>query len=201
MANVTRNALLNGARGSFNKKMVFRTYNGQTYSSAHPDMSNRKLSPAQKASIQAFREAVAYAKKILDDPEQRSRLLHRMKNNKKLRNMFPRSVLIQEFLLKHHDTLSERATDRLVLRYLEKYQLTVRQQAGLHYLLRFKKLDNETYRNINKVSKPTATRDLKEMVTLGVLFCTGKGAGAYYELKDVIEPEPQAKEEWAQEDE
>lgn len=184
-----KNLLLHGASGSFKKEFVYRTYNNKTYLSPFPDMSKVKLSPAQRASNQRFAEAVAYAKKYLSDPEQKALLIQRMKNNKKLRDMTPQNVLIKEYMKEHSDKLSERAADKLVLLYLQKFQLSTRHQAALHYLLRFKTLSNAIYMSINEVSKPTATRDLKEMVNLGVIFCLGKGAGAKYQLKVIIAPE------------
>ena len=58
--------------------------------------------------------------------------------------------------------------------------MSLRQLDGLIYLARFSELSNSIYQNINKVSKATATRDLKGLINMGILIGEGKGAGAKY---------------------
>jgi ATP-dependent DNA helicase RecG len=50
------------------------------------------------------------------------------------------------------------------------------------------KITNKEYIEINSVARPTATRDLAELVEkYRILANIGKGAGSYYKIIDSIE--------------
>jgi hypothetical protein len=66
-----------GASGKFGN-MVFRQRNGKTYVSSLPCKSTHKLSESQFLAQQRFREAAAYAKAMIDDPETRAALTKRL---------------------------------------------------------------------------------------------------------------------------
>jgi hypothetical protein len=71
MPKVELNPIFKEFRGTMGD-MVFRvTPNGKTYVSQRPDMSNVKWSEAQKAHRQRFKEASAYAKAAMADPDVR----------------------------------------------------------------------------------------------------------------------------------
>jgi hypothetical protein len=63
----TKNLLLEGMSGTFGKQMVIKQYKYGTVVSRVPDMTGIKPSRDQKQSRNRFKEAVAYAKSILND--------------------------------------------------------------------------------------------------------------------------------------
>lgn len=67
----TNNAITAGWKGTFGKQVVFRQRNGQTISSAYPDMSNRVLSPAQLKINELMKEANRHIEAILRDEQSR----------------------------------------------------------------------------------------------------------------------------------
>ena len=60
--------------------------------------------------------------------------------------------------------------------------LNERQLKAVEYVKVKGKITNKEYQEINLVAKPTATRDLSELVEYGIFKNTGKGAGSYYEI-------------------
>lgn len=69
MAKVKFNSIVSGMSGKVGN-MVFRQLaNGKTVVSARPNTSRVKLSEAQAAQRQRFKEAATYAKSALEDPE------------------------------------------------------------------------------------------------------------------------------------
>lgn len=69
MARVKQNSLTKGLSGKVGKSFVFKTYGNVTIVSAYPDMSNVKLSEKQKTENKKFKEAMAWAKSQMADPE------------------------------------------------------------------------------------------------------------------------------------
>lgn len=65
---------------------------------------------------------------------------------------------------------------------LVKLGLNERQLKAVEYVKVKGKITNKEYQEINLVAKPTATRDLSELVEYGIFKNTGKGAGSYYEI-------------------
>jgi len=66
---------------------------------------------------------------------------------------------------------------------ISEYGLTNRQIKGIVFLRDNNKITNKLYRDINSVSKATATNDLGKLVDKGLLLKIGnRGAGAYYTL-------------------
>lgn len=70
MAKVSLNAITSRMTGKVGD-LVFRTYGGQTFAQLMPKVKKRKPSSAQKKRQLLFRNAQAYAAKILADPLQR----------------------------------------------------------------------------------------------------------------------------------
>jgi ATP-dependent DNA helicase RecG len=54
-----------------------------------------------------------------------------------------------------------------------EFELSLRQQKAVDFLKENGIISNKIYQEINKVSKPTATRDLQKLVLLGVIKMTG----------------------------
>jgi Fic family protein len=65
----------------------------------------------------------------------------------------------------------------------EKVTLNQRQQTALDYLIEHNRIDNATYRELCSAIKRTATRDLTELVNLGLIERHGEKKGTYYTLK------------------
>ncbi len=72
MAKVTLHPILLEIHGKLGTHVYRRTSSGGTSIIRRADMSNVKWSEAQKAQRQRFKEAVAYAKAALADPEARA---------------------------------------------------------------------------------------------------------------------------------
>ena len=62
-------------------------------------------------------------------------------------------------------------------------ELNERQKRAIRYLRRNERITNKEYQEINKAIKKTATRDLQELVRLGIVIKSGRtGRGVYYSL-------------------
>ena len=72
MAKVKLNPMIEEVQGKFGDMVFRRTRNGGLSLIRKADMSKVKWSPAQKANRQRFREATAYAKQALTNPELRA---------------------------------------------------------------------------------------------------------------------------------
>jgi hypothetical protein len=72
MAKVKLNPILLELHGKVGDMVFRRTRNGGVSLIRKADMSNVKWSPAQVANRQRFREAAAYAKQLLSDPQVRA---------------------------------------------------------------------------------------------------------------------------------
>lgn len=66
---------------------------------------------------------------------------------------------------------------------LKKMGFNVRQIKAVLYVAEFGSITNSEYQKLNVISKPTATRDIKELESKGILINQGtKGSSARYEL-------------------
>lgn len=73
--------------------------------------------------------------------------------------------------------------NNLTTEQLTKLGLNERQLKAVVYVKEKGKITNKEYQELNLVAKPTATRDLAELVEKFSIFKnTGKGAGSYYEI-------------------
>lgn len=96
------------------------------------------------------------------------------------------NVLVSEYLRERSYIMSREEASTLVVQYNQKYQLNERQSAALKFLLIYGEINNTLYLQINKVSRPTATRDLADLVTKGILLSKGKGPATSYKLQDKL---------------
>ncbi|MBN1304606.1 MAG: hypothetical protein JXA13_09240 [Anaerolineales bacterium] len=69
MAKVKLNPVLEQVRGQLGDAVFRRSHNGEITLMRKPDMSNVVWSEKQTAHRQRFRQAVAYAKKAMADPQ------------------------------------------------------------------------------------------------------------------------------------
>jgi ATP-dependent DNA helicase RecG len=67
--------------------------------------------------------------------------------------------------------------------YLQDTRLNIRQKKAIKFLSKNRNISNAKYQKLGDVSKPTATRDLQELVRLNIITPPAtKGAGALYSL-------------------
>lgn len=74
-------SLLENIRGGIGKQLVFKQYKDKTVVTSYPDMSKVKPSEQQKKGRKLFAEAVAYAKAISRNAEQKAEYQKRVKPN------------------------------------------------------------------------------------------------------------------------
>lgn len=94
MARMQNNSLLQGISGSIGE-IVIKQYRYGVVVSKKPDMSKVKKSQLQKAKQSIFKEAVAYAKNINNDPEKKKAYAKKLKKGQTVFN-----AAISEFLQK-----------------------------------------------------------------------------------------------------
>ncbi len=68
MARQKRNAVTQGLSGKINGQLLFKQYSYGTVVTKIPDRSRVILSEKQKSCNSTFRQAVAYARTVLNDP-------------------------------------------------------------------------------------------------------------------------------------
>ena len=69
MARVKANSILEALQGSIGKELVFKQYADKVVITQYPDMSNVKPSTRQKEQREKMKEANAYARTVLSNPE------------------------------------------------------------------------------------------------------------------------------------
>lgn len=186
MAIADDNIIVRLLRGKLGKFLVFRVVNGKTVVSKYPDMSRVERSPNQRANNSLFSDAMKHAKRVLNNPQEKASLQKRIKTSAKLKGRNPLNVLVGEFLQEKSENLSNQKATIKLKDYRAKYELSDRQAAALHFLIRTGQINNSTYQEISRVSKPTASRDLANLVEKGIVFCIGKGPSTTYRLQDLL---------------
>ena len=78
----------------------------------------------------------------------------------------------------------EKAIKREVLfEKIEDFDLNERQEKALEFVVDHQRIDNSIYREICDAMKRTATRDLTDLVNVGLLEKHGEKKGTYYTLR------------------
>ena len=72
MVSAKNNQLLNNIQGNIGNQLVIKQYAYGTVVSKFPDMEHIKPSKKQKVERSKFRDAVAYAKSIIYNPEKKA---------------------------------------------------------------------------------------------------------------------------------
>lgn len=93
MARVKSNLLLEGLQGGLGKELYVRVVNGQTIVATKPGKRQKPPGENQLARQQRFREATAWAKEQLKDPERVAAYKARCVGNQS-----PLSLLVGEFM-------------------------------------------------------------------------------------------------------
>ena len=93
MAILPENNLLKGLRGHIGKRMVFKQCGDKTVVTAYPDIRHKKKSELRDLKRGWFKDAVAYAQKIVHNPELKKQYQEKMKKGKSVYH-----YAIQEYL-------------------------------------------------------------------------------------------------------
>ena len=177
MAKVKDNYVTRGLSGKIGKDLVFKLNKfGETYTSKPPDRSNVVSTKRQKKLRNNFAKAVAYAKSVLKDPVKAEK--YQKGDNKSLYVM-----AMKDYLNQHKATLKKANLLIISNEYILKHGLSYRQVQALQLIKKRGRISNADYQRLNHVSKPTATRDLQDLVKKTILNPSGiRGAGAFYEI-------------------
>ena len=176
MARINDNYVVKGMSGKIGK-FVFKTNKkGVTYISLPPDRSNVISTKRQKKLRNNFAKAVAYAKSVLKDPVKAEQ--YHSGDNKSLYVKAMMDYLSQQ-------KAARKKAARLLINeaFVLKHRLSSRQIKALRLIQKKGRISNSDYQYLNNVSKPTATRDLQDLVRKAILNPSGiRGAGAFYEI-------------------
>lgn len=178
MSRVKDNDITQGLQGKFGKDVVFKTdKDGNTYATKAPGPRTTKSSKEQSKGRKRFAKAVKFAKEAINDPEILKTI--QLKNYKT-----PYAAAIGAYLATAKpEEDSEKAAAFYTDKYLKGQALNTRQIKGIQWAIRKAKIYNGQYQKLTKTSKPTATRDLQDLVKRGIFEPSGvRGAGAFYTL-------------------
>jgi hypothetical protein len=176
MAKIKDNYVTHGISGKIGK-LVFK-YNkfGNTSVGLPPDLSNVIPTKSQKKLRNNFAKAVAYAKSVLKHPVKAEK--YQSGDNKSL---YVRAM--KDYLNQHKAARKKAALLIIDDAFVLKHQLSNRQVKALRFIQKKGRISNTDYQRLNHVSKPTATRDLQDLVKKAILNPSGiRGAGAFYEI-------------------
>jgi hypothetical protein len=81
MAISKNNPLLKGAHGKLGDTIIVKQYGDKVVISNYPNMSNIQPSELQVEKRSKFKNAVAYAKAVMDDPKRSAMLKKKLKKN------------------------------------------------------------------------------------------------------------------------
>jgi len=178
MAKIKDNYVTRGISGKIGN-LVFKNNKFRTsYASLPPDLSNVIPTKGQRKLRNNFAKAVKYAKSVLKDPVKAEK--YQTVDNKSL------YVKAMKDYLDQHKAARKRAA-RLIIddTFVLKHHLNLRQIKALRTIQKRGRISNSDYQHLNHVSKPTATRDLQDLVKKAILNPSGiRGAGAFYEILD-----------------
>ncbi len=174
MGKVTDNFALQGVSGKVGD-IVLKRSKGKTIIGKIPDRTKVILSKNQTNSNKLFADAVAFAQKLMKDPE--AKKIYKVKANLSLYQ-----TLIKTYLKRFNPkTAAVGLLHKDLVTALKPFPLSDLQLRAILYLQDQEKLTNQIYQKLNGVSKPTATRHLRELKELEIIKTNGgKGAGAYY---------------------
>jgi hypothetical protein len=86
MAMALNSIFLQQVKGQIGKQIVVKRYGQKTVITAYPDMSRVKPSKLQRTKRKDFAAAVAYARSIINDPEQKAAYAKRVKKGERVYN-------------------------------------------------------------------------------------------------------------------
>ena len=188
MARNRNNIITDGYSGAIGKKVVLKRINGETFACKYPDMSRVKYNKKQVGYQNLFAKAVEHARAVMNDPIKRAEYAQKIHNDKRKRGTSVYHAALKEFMALHSQKVSDSQVQTTFQIYQTLYQLSDREAKAVNYLIGQGTLTNAMYRQLTKVSRITATRDLQLLVQKGILTPPAtKGAGALYKLTPLPE--------------
>ena len=171
------NDMVSGTRGKVGKDLVYKTRKNKTFLSKKPDMSHIVASKEQAKNRNVFAEAVKFARELKKDPQ-------RVAAFKLQKGETLYLAAIREYMRMHgNKKVADNFNSKYWFQKLEKEGLSKRQVNAALYIMKAGKLTNEDCMKMNKISKPTATRDLRLLTVKKIIEFNGvRGAGAFYIL-------------------
>lgn len=174
MAISKNNYVTDGLTGAVGKEFVFKQFNGKTLVTKYPDRSQVKYNKKQTRFQKIFAEASAFASDIINDPVKRA--AYKVGAGKSVYH-----AAIAAYMALHAKKTHVKKLD--ISPWLQDTRINIRQKKAIKYLSRNRNISNAIYQKLGNVSKPTATRDLQELVRLNIITPPAtKGAGAHYSL-------------------
>jgi predicted HTH transcriptional regulator len=168
------NYVTDGLAGAVGKEFVFKRLNGKTIVTKYPDRSQVKYNKKQTRFQKIFAEASVFASDIINDPAKRA--AYKIGAGKSVYH-----AAIAAYMALHAKKDTVKKLD--ISPWLQDNRLNPRQKKAIKYLSRNRNISNALYQKICSISKPTATRDLQELVRLNIITPPAtKGAGAFYTL-------------------
>lgn len=173
MAKVTDNLLLKGMSGPIGGKL-FRTIKGKTFYGKIPDMSGIIASKKQTRKREIFAAAVKFAQSVMKDPVESKRYQNR--------DGSVYHAAIKEYMAMFSPAgLKMLSLSPRLEAGLQGLSLSDPQLRAIAFIIRYQVLTNGFYQKMNGLSKPTATRHLRELTSHRIIQSNkGRGAGAYY---------------------
>jgi hypothetical protein len=174
MAISENNYVTHGLSGAVGKKHVYKQFNGETHVTKYPDRSQVKYSKEQTKLQDIFARASAYASDIINDPAKKA--AYKVGPGKSVYHK-----AIADYMAKHAGKAPIKKLN--ISQYLQDTRLNIRQRKAIKYLSKNRNISNAKYQKLGDVSKPTATRDLQDLVKLNIITPPAtRGAGAHYSL-------------------
>ena len=174
MAKSKNNYSTQGLSGAIGKEFVFRQFNKETIVGKYPDRSKIKYSKEQSKFQDIFAVASAYASDIINDPVKKR--AYKVEAGKSVFH-----AAISDYMISH--AKKEPVKKLNISAWLQDTRLNIRQKKAIKYLSVNRNISNAVYQKLGAVSKPTATRDLQELVRLHIITPPAtRGAGARYSL-------------------
>jgi hypothetical protein len=177
MARSNNNYVTRGLSGRVGKEAVWKQINGETFMEKYPDRSQVKYSKEQTKFKQLFAEASKHASKIVNDPKLKS-------TYKKNGPISVYHAALQDYISAHAGKPKNKVQVKVnISKHLQHKELNDRQAKAIKYMSKSSTITNAVYQRLTGASKPTATRDLQELVRLNIFSPPKtKGAGAFYSL-------------------
>lgn len=185
MARSNENLFTQGTQGAVGKQIVFKQINGKTFATKYPDMSGVEYNITQKEYQDLFAEAVKYAQEVMADPARVAAYEQKIHNDKNLRGTSVYHAALKAFMAKYSRKKYPSYVKDMLRVYNEKFVLDDRANKVVKYLIEKEKISNSIYQQINKVSKPTATRGLQKLVADKIIVAHSSRAGTTYTLADI----------------
>ena len=178
MARYKDNYVTQGLSGKVGNEFVFKNYNGKTIVGKYPDRSQVTLSKEQIKYKKLFAEASKYASKIINDPLKKNSI-----KTKGATSVY--HAALKDYIARHAGKpRNGKQVKADINGHLNQPDLNSRQIKVIRYMAKTATITNAVYQRVTGASKPTATRDLQQLVRLNIFNPPKtKGAGACYTLR------------------